>query len=180
MTVDSFTAAVQTPKDTSLDFTINSGLSASFFLNSPNASGNVDKLEMEAEEDKVSCNSIYSELNDDVLPPVITHDVMVSFIKKQTVLLKQNESLALPPKELHGELQKILARFPHYPAAHFLISLNFLRVRETRKSVEALTYSYDTQQVNASTPRSPPLRCPQHGGPPSPAGWPWRGPAVCQ
>ncbi|XP_047738414.1 anaphase-promoting complex subunit 5 [Hyalella azteca] len=75
-------------------------------------------------------------------------------IGEQTRLLEFNESSALPARELHTILQRILTVHPQLSSAHYLSCLNFLRVNEAKGAMESLAAAYDCQQVTRATPRS--------------------------
>jgi len=74
------------------------------------------------------------------------------FLAQQALLLQNNESAALSPKELQSEISRILKSCPSpgMPEAHFLSYLNCLRVKEQAGAVHAL-YGSCTQQDDGQT-----------------------------
>jgi len=143
-----------------LDFTMSSAPSSPSFLSSPTNQSSV-RLQVEDEEELIESadpdDSIYidesfisvdedeSEMN--MSPITWSRQTAEAFIDKQTHLLQINKNEAVGCKELHDIIQAILLIHPHLPAAYYLMSLNYLRVKEARLSLQALTAAYDTQQV---------------------------------
>ncbi|KAF2362711.1 Anaphase-promoting complex subunit 5 [Trinorchestia longiramus] len=75
-------------------------------------------------------------------------------IGEQTELLEFNESRALSAPELHRVLQQITTVHPQLSSAYYLLSLNYLRVKEAKGAVDSLAAAYDCQQVTRTTPRT--------------------------